>query len=379
MSVSRSGVSAGAASGVAWPNAAPIDVRARAAAGLVGLLDRPNLALDEQVRLEAALTLAADDPAPRVRLTLAEAIASRPNAPVHVIAQLATDRPDIAGLVLARSPVVTQDDLADLVPRLDARVLPVIGARATEPALAALLIEIGDAPSATALLRNPAVVLDWRMLERIADRHGSDPAVRELLLSRPDLPISARYALVDRLCSVLAATGLVQNVLGERRGKAVLSDAQGDALVASAGGRGEAELAYLADEVADRNGIDATMLMRAICHLEPELLVALASRVSGVAPGRVRPILRTGRTNAMRALFERCDATPEVATMLASAVTAVTAARAGGPAEATAVVLEKCRPVCRATGALAVAVRRWHVEALRRGGRGLGRDLANAA
>lgn len=365
--------------GVAWPNAAPIEVRIRAAVGLVAMLDQPQIALDMRVKLEAALTLAADDPAPRVRLALAEAIASRPNAPVHVIAQLATDRPDIAGLVLARSPVVTQDDLADLVSRLDPRVLPVIGARATEPSLAALLIEIGDASSATALLRNPAVALNWRMLERMADLHGSDPGVRELLLTRPDLPISARYALVDRLCSVLAATGLVQNVLGERRGEALLSDAQGDALVASAGGRSEAELAYLADEVADRSGIDATMLMRAVCHLETELLVALASRVSGVAQPRVRAVLKAGRTNAIRALFERCDLVPEVATLLATAVNATAAAGVGGPAEATAVVLEKCRPVCRESGALVVAVRRWHVEALRRGGRGLGLGLAHAA
>lgn len=365
---------------IAWPSEAPLETRVRAALAIARAFasDRWNVA--DRCRLEAAMTLAATDPAPRVRLTLAEAVGTLPNAPVQVIAQLATDRPDIAGLVLARSPVVTEDDLTDLVPRLDPRVLPVIAARVRRASLAALLVEIGDAGCAAILLKNPSVALQPHVLERIADRHGHDPDVRGLLLAREELPTAARYVLVDRLCSVLSATGLVSNVLGERRGRAILEDAQGAALMRTATGRTAQEVELLVDEVSERGGIDAAMLMRALCHGETNLFIALVSRISGIGPARVRSVLRSLRTSTLKGLFERCDVTPEIAALLAQAtVSAFGKGEGCGLAERTALVLETCKPVCRDTGALIVLVRRWHVDALRRGGVDFARGLAKAA
>ena len=347
---------------------------AQRCAHVLALVRALNVPLDAAGRgaLEGVLSLVAADPAPRVRLVLAEAIGTVADAPVAVIAQLATDRPDIAGLVLARSPVVTQADLVDLVPRLDPRVLPVLAARATDPDVAVLIIEMGEAEAVAELLRNPVIALGPAMLDAAAEAHGHVPAVRDLLLARDDLPIGARYALVEGLCRVLAATDLVVNVLGVNRARSVLDDAEGEALVNAAAGRDAGEIAALVDALVEAGRIDATLILRALCHGRRELFAALLTRQAGLGAARVRSILRSRRQNSLKALFERCDVTPEVAAMLAQCAAIVLAAPApSGPAALTTAVLERVRPVCSATGALLVAVRRWQVEAMRRGGQGL--------
>ena len=68
---------------------------------------------------EAALTSVLDDPAPVVRLALAEAFASAREAPRHCVIALAHDQPEIAALVLGRSPLLRDEDLIDCVARGD--------------------------------------------------------------------------------------------------------------------------------------------------------------------------------------------------------------------------------------------------------------------
>lgn len=359
-----------------WQPDAPLDGRASHAVALAHALSL-DLPPDTRGAIEGTVMLAAVDPAPRVRLVLAEAVSTMRDAPLPLIAQLSTDRPDIAGLVLARSPVVTQADLIDLVPRLDPRVVPVLAARATDPAVAELIVELGEADASAELLRNPAVPLSGAILESIADRHGHVPEVRDLLLARGDLPIGAQFAVVEGLCRAFSTIEIVSSVLGEARTQRVLDDAQGDALMQIAEGRSATELSVLSQELADQWRIDQMLLLRALCHGRRDLFAALLAPASGVSEARVRSILRSQRANALRGLIERCDVSPEVANMLAATATLVLSAPSNsGPAALTTLVLERVRPSCAETAALSVAVRRWQTDALRLGGQRLARRAA---
>ena len=157
----------------------------------------------------------------------------------------------------------------------------------------------------------------------------------------------------------------------------VLDDAQGEALIEIADGRSAADLGLLVDELAASGRIDATLMLRALCHGRAELFAAMLARASGVSSARVQSILRSRRANALRGLIERCDATPEVVTMLADcANVALSASVNAGPAALTTMILERVRPSCAATAALAVSVRRWQTDALRRGGERLAQRAA---
>ena len=82
--------------------------------------------LPEPEREEARLTLTGllDDSLPLVRLALAESFASAANVPHYMVLTLAIDSSDVAAIVLARSPLLSD---AELVERRDRRCLCAIG------------------------------------------------------------------------------------------------------------------------------------------------------------------------------------------------------------------------------------------------------------
>src|SRR5581483_11574062 len=96
-----------------WVNSAPAMRRAEGAGALARALVSGNIPADEEQDAIAALTSLLDDPSPLVRYALAEALADSEAAPHHLIAALAADQSEIAGLVLARSTLLSDAELID--------------------------------------------------------------------------------------------------------------------------------------------------------------------------------------------------------------------------------------------------------------------------
>ena len=349
---------------VVWPSEDSVETRAKFAVALVGALGRTELPVDVMTSITGALGLAADDPSPRVRLALAEAIAGHPQAPVNVIAQLAGDRPDIAGIVIARSPAIQDRDVPELARRLDTKLLPTLALRVATDGSAQLILAQGDAQVAVALLMNPDVALHERTLTAIAELHGENAKVRELLFARTDLPLAARFALVERLCSVLSASGLVTNVLGDARSSAMLDEAQGVALIAAVRNRSRGEIDVLVGQLSERAELDGVTILRALVHGEIDLFASILCRLSGMGPRRVRGVMRTGRKALMRALLERCGLCAATAALVADAYRIV-----GSDERAltyrTSRLLTELQAECNATSRMLNAIQRWHNEALR--------------
>lgn len=344
---------------VSWPADRSVEARANFAVGLTRNLDREEITPTLRASIASALGLAADDPSPKVRYALAEAIGCAARAPAQVILQLASDRPDIGGLVVARSPLISDHDVPALATRVDPRLLPALATRVRSDLSAQAILVQGDALVATALLLNPDVVLSGRTLEAIAELHGEHARVRELLVQRSDLPIAARYALVDRLCTVLSTSGLVTNILGNARSKTILDEAQGAALIRAANGRSAVEIDALVAQLSERVGVDALALLRALVHGENDLFASLVCRVSGIGRRRVRSVLRAGRLSVVRALLERCDLCPASSAFIASIHVSIGSVDRS-PHELTGLVMRTMRADCNVTAALLGAVQRWH-------------------
>ena len=87
-----------------------------------------------------------DDPSPLVRHALADALASSADAPAAVMHALINDQPDIAALVLERSPLLLDSDLVDAIAVGDAELQSAIARRASlPPSVAAAIAEVGGA------------------------------------------------------------------------------------------------------------------------------------------------------------------------------------------------------------------------------------------
>ena len=97
-----------------WIHTAKVNERAAAASALARAYVSHELPFEDRCAAEAALTLLLDDPSAKVRKALAETLALSRHAPLQIVSALASDQPEVASVVLARSPLLTDADLIEL-------------------------------------------------------------------------------------------------------------------------------------------------------------------------------------------------------------------------------------------------------------------------
>jgi uncharacterized protein (DUF2336 family) len=290
---------------IRWADTAKSADRARAANALGRAWLESDMDDDERQAALMALTWLLDDPSPKVRLALAEAIADAEDAPRSLILPLASDQPEIACHVIARSPVLTDVDLVDLAARGDGITRALIASRfiVSQPVCAAIA-EIGEAPEIEALLDNPGAVISRQSLRRIAERLGTEATVRERLLDRDELPVDARHLLAVSISDALSASGLVRHVIGDLRFERIRREACEATTVALAAQAETNDIPALVDHLRRDGRLTPNFLMQALCSGKVDFFASAVVELTGLTERRVRSILADGRFHAMRALFE---------------------------------------------------------------------------
>ena len=285
---------------------ASVDVRIEAVAGLAEAWLGADLDAVDRDDVEAALTLVLDDASSRVRMALAEALARSPLAPRYIMLALAADQPAIARLVLRRSPVLSEAELVDIIAVSEPPYQCAIASRSRVTAgLAAAIAEVAAAEPCAVLADNPGADLRPGALARMAERHGDNGRLREVLLARPDLPMPVRQMLIARLGSVLGALAISRFSLGSERADRCVREACDKATVTLAAEAGDGDMAPLVAHLSERGQLTTSLLLRALCAGNVRFLEAALAHLSGMPRTRVRSLLAEGRASALRALFAR--------------------------------------------------------------------------
>ena len=160
-----------------WIETANVTERAAAASALARAYLRSEMSFEHRCAAESALTLLLDDPSPKVRAALAEALSLSPSAPPQVVASLAADQPEVAALVLVRSPLLSDVDLIDRAAEGCGKVQRLIAMRCTlSSTVCAVLAEIGEGEAVIELLGNDGAQIAAISLARVAERLGHTPA-----------------------------------------------------------------------------------------------------------------------------------------------------------------------------------------------------------
>ncbi|TQN60383.1 DUF2336 domain-containing protein [Agrobacterium tumefaciens] len=288
-----------------WSEKAGSTERAKAANALGRAYLHSDMARENRDAAYMAMTYLLDDPSPRVRLALAEALADDLDAPRAILVSLAEDQPEIACTVIARSPVLGEADLVDLAGRGETVTRALIAARPALPrGVCAALAEVGDLPETIILLENDDAFITPFSLRRIAERHGSDADIRDLLLRREALPADARHLLMGRVSQALAGSALVHALIAQSRADSIFREAEDCATILIAGSVPSPELPVLVEHLRQRLELTPALLIHAVCSGKLEFFTAAMVNLSGLDDRKVRAILATGRRHALKALFQ---------------------------------------------------------------------------
>lgn len=356
-----------------WVNTAKAGERAAAAGALARAYVQHELPFEDRCAAEAALTLLLDDPSARVRGAMAEALALSRHAPPQVISALAWDQPEVAGVVLARSPLLTDSDLME---RMAAGPLATQMLIADRPSvsieLAAAIAEVGAAEACLVLVKNDGAEIAPLSFRRMAERFGDVARLRAVLAADPRLPADCRHLLVVELGLALKGCPLVAGSMGASRADRLLRDACTKASLELADRTVAADFPVLAEHLRERGELTASFIIRAVAHGKVDFFGAILAVLTGQGEARVRALLASGGEMALRAAFRRAGLVEAVHPLLMRALTMWREVRRGkrlaGAQEVARAMLDEIGGL-QATGDLATLLKAIHLEALRENAR----------
>src|SRR5579885_3544410 len=356
-----------------WVRHAPPGERAEATSALARAYLHSDLSPDDLAAAEGAMIMLLDDPSPLVRRALAEVFASAQKAPRVVVHALAADQPDIAIPVLARSPLLSEDDLVDLIATAHPECQVAIATRAMLPrSLAAAIAEVASAQACLALLENPDADIAWFSVDRLVERFGHLAPIRENLLARADLPMATRQPLLAKLSQTLAGFVAARQWLGPEHAEYAAREACEKATVALAADTPYEEIGELVQHLRSSGQLTAGMILRALLSGNIVLFEEALAELSDLPLDRVGSHVDDRNLAGFRALYRKAEL-PELAYPAFRA--ALTALRQGvligEPRDAArlkprmvAHVLDACTEE-GAEAALLALLRRFAVEAAR--------------
>lgn len=359
---------------LAWMRTAPAEARAAATGALARAYLFSGMDPHERSEAEKALTLVLDDSAVMVRQALAEALAHAADAPRHLIAALADDESSVASIVLSRSTLLEEADLVDRVATGDALVQTAVAMRPeVPPAIAAAVAEVAEAEAVAALAANPAAQIPAFSMARIVERHGADPAVRNALMTRSDLPPEIRLAVVRAIAQDMASVRDGVRLPGTR-GELAAGDAADKACLAVIVDSPDEDVPAMVDQLRRDGRLTPMLLLHAILRGDVRPLVATLVHLTRQKPERVRALVSAGHGPAFEALVRKAGLSASLLPVIEAALSARREVLAqeyppSGPAllrTTAAMTLEGCRRRAVAgDSAIVTALRRIEADAAR--------------
>ena len=276
---------------LAYVETAPWSARAGATGLLAQAYLRSPLPDDERARVEVAMTAMLDDESPEVRRALAEALADSADAPRHVVVALASDEPEIARIVLGRSPLLTSAELVDAAGLGHPDLHLAIAERAFLGApVSAALAHIGSAEVALRLLSNPEARLPAFSLETILRRHGTAEGVARAVLERADVPreieLLAELAEAQRASRVDAGSSFLR-----LQKEAELRDVSEATVIRRAAECPEDELPVFVSFLRRSELVTAGLVLRSLLEGQVGFLAAVLGDLSSVPFAKARGLV----------------------------------------------------------------------------------------
>jgi uncharacterized protein (DUF2336 family) len=371
-----------------WSQTAQPDDRADAVSVLINVYLSGELSGEDRRDAQAALFMALDDPAPKVRFAIAEALGGSEYAPRAIITALSQDLPEIACIVLANSPVLSDADLIDAAAVASPRAQEAIAARPyVSLVLSAALAEVACPAALIVLLANDGAEIAVKNLARMVERHGSDAALREAMLVRTDLPPSIRAALA--LAATQHLSGYVRSMgwLADIRTDRMERDCRETSAISIAAEADTADMIDVVRAVRSAQFLTPQLLLRAVLSGEERFLAAALAELSGLTYERAYSIVSGRHVSAMRALCRKAGVPMALEPAFEAALAALHGLRrtheevAAGTLSAR--IIEQVMVTCSTSNApelsrLMPVLARYQLEAMRQESRARLDDLMNA-
>jgi uncharacterized protein (DUF2336 family) len=291
-----------------WVRSAPAGKRAEATAALASAYLHSDLSADDMAAAEGAMLMSLDDPSPLVRRALADVLAASPSAPPAVVLALAADQPQIAAPVLALSPLFVDADLVDAVATGNEDIQIAIASRCgLQRPVAAALAEVGTAEACLVLAENHEAEIADFSVDRVLQRFGDIPLIREALLARDDLAAATRLSMVAKVSATLVDFVAACRWLDAEHARRIAREACEKATVTLAAEAPATQMRALIRHLRAGGQLTAGLILRALLSGNVVLFEEALAELAGIPVERVSNLLYDAGNAGLRALFDQAS------------------------------------------------------------------------
>ena len=243
------------------------EVRAETTAKIASQFQIDSLSPAERQIAEDIFRKLVKDVEVRVREALAAHLKNSPDLPHDVAVALARDVDSVSLPMLKFSEVLTDEDLVEIVRDQGAAKQVAIAQRiSVSSRVADALIDTGNEKAVARLVANEGAKLTEQALGRVMDEYQESEAVSDSLSRRPTMPAAVSAQLVEALSERLqdfllqkhdVSPDVASNLILQARERATMS------LVDY--GSTDTELENLVEQLARKDRLSASLLLRALC------------------------------------------------------------------------------------------------------------------
>ncbi|MGL4634820.1 MAG: DUF2336 domain-containing protein [Beijerinckiaceae bacterium] len=289
-----------------WSQSATAADRAEAAGILCNVYLHGELEAQDRREAQAALTMALEDPSVGVRKAIAMALAGSEMAPRHMIATLAQDQSEIALIVLANSPVLSDPELVDAMALGDSRAQGAIAQRPyLSSAVSAALAEIGTSEAIVMMIENDGAEVPEFSLKRMIERHPNCGALREALLKRGDLPLDIRVNLVAQVADQLSAFANQRGWLNGARADRLARETKEIGAITVTADASFDDISDIAIRMRKAGQMTPQLLLRSLLCGETRLLTAALADLAEVSLEKASGFVHARGGIGFRALYRK--------------------------------------------------------------------------
>ena len=243
------------------------DVRAETTAKIASQFEVEALSPAERQIAEDIFRKLVKDVEVRVREALAAHLKNSPDLPHDVAMALACDVDSVSLPMLKFSEVLTDEDLVEIVrDQGGAKQIAIAQRPSVSSRVADALIDTGNEKAVARLVANEGAKLTEQALGRVMEEYQESEAVSDSLSRRPSMPAAISAQLVEALSGRLqdflmqkhdVSPDVASNLILQARERATMS------LVDY--GSTDTELENLVEQLARKDRLTASLLLRALC------------------------------------------------------------------------------------------------------------------
>ncbi len=256
--------------------------------------------------LDIMRTMAADAET-IVRQAVATSLRHSEHLPRDVAVALANDDVTVAQPILESSPVLTDEDLMGVLAEGNGTKQVAVAKRPeVSAALAAAVIDTGNAAAVTTLVGNEGAALNEDLFQRTIERYSRFETVKAAMVHRSELPVTISERLValvsDRLKVVLAS----RHDLPADMAADILLDARERATVGLLTKGSSEDTQALVSQLHARGRLSPSLVLRGLCLGDVRFCEDAMAEIAGISAEKAAMLIHDGGPLGLKAIYKKC-------------------------------------------------------------------------